>query len=59
MTMALLTTNTSSNAATSSFTSSIDNTYKVYVFRFYDVNPVRMRHFLHLMQAQMVDQIIT
>ena len=40
MTMALLTTNTSSNAATSSFTSSIDNTYKVYVFRFYDVNPV-------------------
>ena len=37
--MTLITTNTSSNAASSSFTSSIDNTYKLYIFKFYDVNP--------------------
>jgi len=37
--MVLLTTNTSSNAASSSFTSSIDSTYKLYIFKFYDVNP--------------------
>ena len=37
--MKLLTTNTSSNAASSSFTSSIDSTYKLYIFKFYDVNP--------------------
>ena len=38
--MTLITTNTSSNAASSSFTSSIDSTYKLYIFKFYDVNPV-------------------
>ena len=37
--MTLLTTNTSSNAATSDFTSGIDSTYKLYIFKFYDVNP--------------------
>ena len=40
MAMKLLTTNTSSNAASSSFTSGIDSTYKLYIFKFYDVNPV-------------------
>jgi len=39
MAMTLITTNTSSNAASSSFTSSIDSTYKLYVFKFYDINP--------------------
>ena len=37
--MTLITTNTSSNAASSSFTSSIDSTYKLYIFKFIDVNP--------------------
>jgi len=40
MAMTLITTNTSSNAASSSFTSSIDSTYKLYILKFYDVNPV-------------------
>ena len=40
MAMTLITTNTSSNAATSDFTSSIDSTYKLYIFKFYDVEPV-------------------
>ena len=39
MAMTLITTNTSSNVASSSFTSSIDSTYKLYIFKFYDVNP--------------------
>ncbi len=39
MAMTLITTNTSSDAATSDFTSSIDSTYKLYIFKFYDVNP--------------------
>jgi hypothetical protein len=39
MAMTLITTNTSSNAASSSFTSGIDSTYKLYIFKFYDVNP--------------------
>ena len=39
MAMTLITTNTSSNAANSDFTSGIDSTYKLYVFKFYDVNP--------------------
>jgi hypothetical protein len=39
MAMDLITTNTSSNAASSDFTSSIDSTYKLYIFKFYDVNP--------------------
>ena len=38
MAMTLITTNTSSNAASSSFTSSIDSTYKLFIFKFYDVN---------------------
>ena len=37
--MTLITTNTSSNAASSSFTSGIDSTYKLYIFKFIDVNP--------------------
>ena len=36
--MKLLTTNTSSGQASSSFTSSIDSTYKLYIFKFYDIN---------------------
>ena len=39
MAMTLITTNTSSGPASSSFTSSIDSTYKLYIFKFYDVNP--------------------
>ena len=39
MAMTLITTNTESGDATSSFTSSIDSTYKLYVFKFYAVNP--------------------
>ena len=39
MAMTLITTNTSSNAATSDFTSSIDSTYKLYIFKFLDINP--------------------
>ena len=40
MAMTLITTNTSSNAANSSFTSGIDSTYKLYIFKWYNVNPV-------------------
>ena len=39
MAMTLITTNTSSGAATSDFTTGIDSTYKLYIFKFYDVNP--------------------
>ena len=39
MAMTLITTNTSSNAATSDFTSSIDSTYKLYIFKFININP--------------------
>ena len=39
MAMTLITTNTSSGAATSDFTSSIDSTYPLYIFKFIDVNP--------------------
>jgi len=39
MAMTLITTNTSSGAASSSFTSGIDSTYKLYIFKFIDVNP--------------------
>ena len=38
--MVLLSTQTASNAASVSFTSGIDNTYRLYIFKFYDVNPV-------------------
>jgi len=37
--MVLLSTQTASNAASVSFTSGIDNTYRLYIFKFYDVNP--------------------
>ena len=40
MAMTLITTNTSSDAASSDFTTGIDSTYKLYIFKFYDVNPV-------------------
>ena len=39
MAMTLITTNTSSGASASSFTSSIDSTYKLFIFKFYDINP--------------------
>ena len=39
MAMTLITTNTSSNAASSSFTSSIDSTYKLYIFKVLSLNP--------------------
>ena len=39
MAMTLLTTNTSSGAASSSFTSGIGSTYKLYIFKFIDINP--------------------
>ena len=39
MAMDLITTNTSSGAASSDFTTGIDSTYKLYIFKFYDVNP--------------------
>jgi len=39
MAMTLITTNTSSGAASSSFTSSIDSTYKLYILKFIDANP--------------------
>ena len=39
MAMTLITTNTSSNASASAFTSSIDSTYKLYIFKFIDINP--------------------
>ena len=37
--LVLLSTQTASNAASVSFTSGIDSTYKLYIFKFYDVNP--------------------
>jgi len=45
MAMTLITTNTSSGAATSDFTSGIDSTYKLYIFKFYDVDPVARSNF--------------
>ena len=39
MAMTLITTNTSSNSATSDFTSGIDDTYKLYIFKFININP--------------------
>jgi hypothetical protein len=39
MAMTLITTNTSSDAATSDFTSSIDSTYKLYIFKFINIDP--------------------
>ena len=37
--MTLITTNEPSGATNSSFTSGIDGTYKLYIFKYYDVNP--------------------
>ena len=37
--MVLLSTQTASNAASVSFTSDIDNTYRLYIFKFLDINP--------------------
>jgi hypothetical protein len=40
MAMTLITTNTHASAVTTStFTSGIDSTYKLYIFKFYDINP--------------------
>ena len=39
MAMTLITTNTASGASTSDFTSSIDSTYKLYIFKFYNLHP--------------------
>jgi len=39
MAMTLITTNTESGDANSAFTSSIDSTYKLYIFKWYDCNP--------------------
>ena len=39
MAMTLITTNSETNAASSSFTSGIDSTYKLYIFKFIDINP--------------------
>jgi hypothetical protein len=40
MAMTLITTNDGSGVTTSDFTSGIDSTYKLYIFKFIDVNPV-------------------
>ena len=37
--MTLITKNTPSGASVSTFNSSIDNTYKLYIFKYYDINP--------------------
>ena len=37
--MTLITTNTEDDDASSSFTSGIDSTYKLYIFKFIDINP--------------------
>ena len=39
MAMTLITTNTGSGVSTSDFTSGIDSTYKLYIFKFLDLNP--------------------
>jgi len=39
MAMTLITTNTESGDANSSFTSSIDSTYKLYIFKYININP--------------------
>ena len=39
MAMTLITTNTSTSDASSSFTASIDSTYKLYIFKIIDLNP--------------------
>ena len=39
MAMTLITTATASSSASLAFTSSIDSTYKLYIFKFYDIHP--------------------
>ena len=39
MAMTLITTNAPSNATNSAFTSDIDSTYKLFIFKFLDINP--------------------
>ena len=39
MAMTLLATNSGTFSTTANFTSGIDNTYKLYIFKFYNVNP--------------------
>ena len=39
MAMTLITTNSGTNQSSMDFTSSIDSTYKLYIFKWYDVNP--------------------
>jgi len=39
MAMTLITTNSETNATSSSFTSGIDSTYKLFIFKWFDVNP--------------------
>tara|TARA_Y100000034_G_C6610981_1_gene266081 strand:+ start:24 stop:575 length:552 start_codon:yes stop_codon:yes gene_type:complete len=39
MAMTLITTETASSSASLAFTASIDNTYKLYIFKFYDIHP--------------------
>ena len=39
MAMTLITTATASSSASLAFTASIDNTYKLYIFKFYDIHP--------------------
>ena len=46
MAMTLITTNTETNAASSSFTSGIDSTYKLYIFKFININPATNREAL-------------
>ena len=45
MAMTLLTTNTASGASTSDFTSGIDSTYKLYIFKFINLNPAADKSF--------------
>ena len=54
MAMTLITTNTSSGASASSFTSSIDSTYKLYIFKFIDINPATDSAYFQF-QANAVD----
>jgi len=46
MAMTLITTNTVSNGAASAFTSGIDSTYKLYIFKFININPATDGTFL-------------
>jgi len=48
MAMTLITTNTSSGATSSSFTSGIDSTYKLYIFKFLNINPATDQTFFQV-----------